>query len=155
MIGSGIVRPRVLVADGDAERRARTRRALGDEFVLAEAAAADEALVWLEDHARGAGRRHEREAAARLSKPELVAAWKAVDAAARERWLHDYLQAVESPAGSPDREKCLQELAYEVGAQSKPGEMLTALHLHAVAAARPSTTDEAMDRARDCLVAAL
>jgi hypothetical protein len=27
--------------------------------------------------------------------------------------------------------------------------------VHAVAAARPSTTDEAMDRARDCLVAAL
>ena len=53
MIGSGIVRPRVLVADGDAERRARTRRALGDEFVLAEAAAADEALVWLEDQAPG------------------------------------------------------------------------------------------------------
>src|SRR5437762_2603666 len=146
MIGSGIVRPRVLVADGDAERRARTRRALGDEFVLAEAAAADEALVWLEDQAPGltlADYRLPGAAGARLSKPELGAAWKAVDAAARERWLHDYLQAVESPAGSPDREKCLQELAYEVGAQSKPGEMLTALHLHAVAAARPSTTDEA------------
>jgi DNA-binding NarL/FixJ family response regulator len=245
MIRSGIVRPRVLVADGDPERRARMRRALGDEFVLAEAAAADEALVWLEDQApgltladfrlpgaagaelvarirdlaphelvlilapdpslglcraamragaydcldpgsllpeqlrasceaalarleeaargrrvgedlaRGAVRRHEREAASRLAKPEAVAAWKAVDVAARERWVHDYLQAVESPAAGPDRERCIQELAFEIGAQTKPGELLIALHVHAVASARPSTTDEAMDRARDCLVAAL
>ena len=245
MIGTGIVRPRVLVADGDPARRARTRRALGDEFVLAEASNVEEALAWLEeqapgltladlrlpgaagaelvarirelaphelvlilapdpslglcraamragaydcldpatlppeelratcdgalarleeaartrrlahDLARGAVRRHEREAAARLSRPEALAAWQAVDPSTRERWLHDYLQAVEAPAGSEDRGRLLQELANEVGVEARPGEILTALHLHATAAARPSTTDDAMDRARECLVQAL
>src|SRR5881394_1515698 len=142
MIGSGIVRPRVLVADfrlpgaAGAELVARIRDLAPHELVLILApdpslglcraamragaydcldmgallpeqlrASCESALARLEeatrgrrvgeDRARGAVRRHEREAAARLSKPETIAAWKAVEVAARDRWVHAYLQAVE------------------------------------------------------------
>ncbi len=46
-------RPRLLIADADAARRADVRSALADDFVVAEAERADEVLAWLDQAAPG------------------------------------------------------------------------------------------------------
>jgi DNA-binding NarL/FixJ family response regulator len=108
-----------------------------------------------DEHARGAVRRHEREAAGRLSTPDALSAWKSIDVAERRRWVDAYLRAVAMPEGSPEREKALAEVVEPVSRCERPGALLAALHAHAVGSPRPSATDEAVDRSREALVRAV
>ncbi len=108
-----------------------------------------------EERVAEAVRRHEREAAARLSTPEALDAWCSVSAEERRRWADAYLHAVEAPEGSSERAKAIGEVVEGVSRRERPGALLLALHAHAVASARPASTDAAMDHARRVLVSVL
>jgi DNA-binding NarL/FixJ family response regulator len=106
----------------------------------------------VEEQARGAVRRHEREAAGRLSTADSLAAWKAIEVTERRRWVEAYLRAVAAPEGSPERDRALGEVSEPVSRCERPGVLLAALHAHAVASPRPSSSDESVDRSREALV---
>jgi DNA-binding NarL/FixJ family response regulator len=107
-----------------------------------------------DEQARAAVRRHEREAAGRLSRPESLAAWSSVDLDLRRRWAREYARAAEASSTEGDRERILGELAEEVEGLPRPGDVLTSLHVHA-AGAKGIAADDAVDRARECLVRTL
>ena len=103
------------------------------------------------ESARDALRRHERRAAARIVEVHGASpAWPALDVRVRRRWLSAYRQAL-SARDRGARSDAIQEIVQEVRKQKAPGELLLALHVHAMASGH-GLLELGMERARDVLI---
>lgn len=100
---------------------------------------------------RDAVRRHEREAAGSLVDTHASSgAWADLEVKVRKRWLADYVKAA-TGSDAATREQFVRELAVEMAGYEKPGELLIALHVQAMASGH-GLTERGMEGARSLLV---
>ncbi len=103
------------------------------------------------ESARDALRRHERRAAARIVEVHGASpAWSELDMRVRRRWLSAYRQAL-SARDRGARADAIHEIVEEVRTQDACGELLLALHVHAMASGH-GLMELGVERARDVLI---
>ncbi len=103
------------------------------------------------DRLRDAVRRHEREAAGSLVDTHASSgAWADLEVKIRKRWLTDYVKAA-TGSDRAVRTAFVRELAAELAGYERPGELLIALHVQAMASGH-GLTEMGMEGARSLLV---
>lgn len=103
------------------------------------------------DRLRDAVRRHEREAAGSLVDTHTSSgAWADLEVKVRKRWLADYVKSA-TGADVASRDQFVRELALEMAGYERPGELLVALHVQAMASGH-GLTERGMEGARSLLV---
>ncbi|MDJ0973526.1 MAG: hypothetical protein QNJ98_03635 [Planctomycetota bacterium] len=103
------------------------------------------------DRLRDAVRRHEREAAGSLVDTHASSgAWADLEVKVRKRWLAEYVKAT-TGSDVAARARFVKELAAEIAGYERPGELLVALHVQAMASGH-GLTEMGMEGARSLLV---